>query len=109
MTKVCSETDYTDRNSIRKNNSAVNEMYEIVGLISEKNDQLEIKKFSELLNIKEYRTNIWSATHILEKIKVDKKTEQIALKIIRKVANGNGADSLGYQSWLSNYKSISIK
>jgi hypothetical protein len=106
LTKICSETYYTDKNSIRKNNSAVNEMYKIIELISEKNNQSEIKKFSELLNITENRTNIWAATHMLEKIKVDKKMEKLALKIIKKVAKGNGTDSLGYQSWLSNYKSI---
>ena len=109
QTKICSETDYKDKNSIRKNNSAVNEMYKIIELISEKNDKLEIKKFTELLNIKENRTNIWTATHILEKMNVDKKTEQLALEIIKKVANENGIDSLGYQSWLNNYKSISNK
>ena len=41
---------------------------------------------------------------MLEKLSVDKKTEQKALKIIKKVANGNGTEAMGFQSWLSEYR-----
>ena len=37
LTKICAETDYANKKSVRKNNSSVNEMNKIVELIS-KND-----------------------------------------------------------------------
>ncbi|MDY2588508.1 hypothetical protein [Winogradskyella aquimaris] len=104
LTKICAETDYADKKSVRKNNSAVNEMYKIVELISENDNGIEIQKFAELLTVKENRTNLWVATHMLEKLNVDNKTEQQALKILKKVASGNGTDAIGYKSWLNNYK-----
>ncbi len=104
LTKSCAETDYTDKKSVRKNNSAVNEMYKIVELISKNDNGIEMQKFAELLTVEENRTNLWVATHMLEKLNIDKKTKQQALKIINKVANGNGTDAMGYKSWLINYK-----
>lgn len=104
LTKICAETDYTDKKSVQENNSAVNEMYKILESISESKNQTDIQKFAELLNIEENRTNLWIATQMLEKLNVDKKTEQKALKIIKKVANGNGTEAMGFQSWLSEYR-----
>ncbi len=104
LTKICAETDYTDQKSVRKNNSAVNEMYKILESISESEDQAYVQKFAELLNFEENRTNLWTATQMLEKLNVDQRTEQKALKIIRNVANGNGTEAMGFQSWLSEYK-----
>ena len=79
-------------------------MNKIVELISKNDNRIEIQKFSELLTIQDNRTNLWVAIHILQKLNVDKKTEQQALNIIKKIANGNGADAMGYKSWLSDYK-----
>jgi hypothetical protein len=104
LTKVCAETDYTDKKSVRKNNSSVSEMYKIIELISKNENGIEIQNFAELLTVEENRTNLWVATHMLEKLNVDKKTERQALKIIKKVAKGNGTDAIGYKSWLSEYK-----
>ena len=104
LTKICAETDYADKKSVRINNSAVNEMYKILESISEFENQADIQKFAELLNIEENRTNLWVATQMLEKLSVDKKTEQKALKLIKKVANGNGTEAMGFQSWLSEYR-----
>ncbi|WP_298755225.1 hypothetical protein [uncultured Psychroserpens sp.] len=104
LTKICAETDYADKKSVQKNNSAVNEMYKILDLISESENQIEIQKFAELLNVEKSRTNLWVATQMLEKLNVDQKTEKRALNIIKSVANGSGADAMGFQSWLSEYK-----
>ncbi|WP_339622862.1 hypothetical protein [uncultured Winogradskyella sp.] len=104
LTKICAETDYADKKSVRKNNSSVNEMYKIIELISKNDNGIEIQKFAELLTVEENRTNLWVATHMLEKLNVDKKTEQKALKIIKRVANGNGTEAIGYKSWLTDYK-----
>jgi len=104
LTKTCAETDFADKKSVRKNNSAVNEMYTIIDLISESENQVEIQNFAELLNVKENRTNLWAAAQMLEKLNVDQKIEQKALNIIKNVANGNGTEAMGFQSWLSEYK-----
>ncbi|MCF2874787.1 MULTISPECIES: hypothetical protein [unclassified Tenacibaculum] len=104
LTKTCVEVDYSDKKSVNRNNSAVARMYEIINLFSEKNNKTEILNFAELLTVKENKTNLWVATQMLEKLKVDNKTEQIALKIIKKAANGNGAEAMGFQSWLTEYK-----
>ncbi len=104
LTKICAETDYADKKSVRKNNSSINEMYKILESISESKNQTDIQKFAELLNVEENRTNLWVATQMLEKLNVDKKTEQKALKIIKNVANGNGTEAMGFQSWLSEYQ-----
>ena len=104
MTKICAETDYADKKSVRKNNSTVNEMYKILESISKSENQADIQKFAELLNVEENRTNLWVATQMLEKLSVDKKTEQKALKIIKNVANGNGTEAMGFQIWLSEYQ-----
>lgn len=105
QTKICSEIDYSDKNSVKKNNKAVNRMYQIVELISESNKQSEIEEFSKLLNDQENRTNLWSAVHLLEKLNFDKKTEKEALKIIEKAAKGNTSEAIGFQYWLKEYKS----
>ena len=104
LTKICAETDYADEKSVQKNNSAVNDMYNIIELISKKESQVEIQKFSELLTVEENRTNLWVAAQMLEKLNVDKETETRALKIIKKVARGNGTEAMGFQSWLSDYE-----
>ncbi|QDO94254.1 hypothetical protein FNB79_09815 [Formosa sediminum] len=104
LTKTCAETDYTDKKSVRKNNSSVNEMYKIIELISKNDNSFEILKFAELLTVNENRTNLWVATHMLERLNVDKKTEQKALKIIKRVANENGTEAIGYKNWLTDYK-----
>jgi hypothetical protein len=104
LAKICDETDYADKKSVRKNNSAVNEMYKIIDLISESENQFEIKSFAELLNVENNRTNLWVATQMLEKLNVDQKTEQPALKIIKNVATGNGTETMGFQSWISEYQ-----
>jgi hypothetical protein len=104
LTQICAETDYTDKKSVRKNNSAVNEMYKIMELISESKNQIEIQNFAELLTVEENRTNLWVATQMLEKLNVNQKTEQKALKTIKNIAKGNGTEAIGFQSWLSEYQ-----
>jgi hypothetical protein len=98
LTKICAETDYADKKSVRKNNSAVNEMCKILESISESENQTDIQKFAKLLNVEENRTNLWVATQMLEKLNVDKRTEQKALKIIKNVANGSETKAMGFQS-----------
>lgn len=104
LTKICAETDYADKKSVRKNISAVNEMYKIVELFSKSDNQVEFLIFAELLNVEENRTNLWVATQMLEKLNVNQNTELKALKIIKNVAKGDGTEAMGFQNWLSEYK-----
>lgn len=104
LTKICAETDYADKKSVRKHNSAIKEMYKIIELISKNDNGIELKKFAELLTIEENRTNLWVATQMLEKLNIDKKTEHQSLKIIKKFASGNGTEAMGFQIWLTQYK-----
>ncbi|WP_074410353.1 MULTISPECIES: hypothetical protein [Aquimarina] len=105
QTKICSKNDCLKKSSIKKNNKAVDRMYQIVDLISKNNCQNEIDKFSKLLYDKKNRTNLWSAIHLLEKLTFDKQTEKTALKIIQNVAKGDSIEALGFQYWLKEYKS----
>tara|TARA_R110000744_G_scaffold121663_5_gene226414 strand:- start:86 stop:415 length:330 start_codon:yes stop_codon:yes gene_type:complete len=95
--KICTESDYLNRNSVRKNNKAVDRMYEIVKEISENYSSSYISRFSELLNNIENRTHIWSAVHLLEKLTIDKQTETKALKIIEEESESDSASELGFQ------------
>jgi hypothetical protein len=104
LTKVCAETDYADKKSVQKNNAAVKEMYRLVELVAKNNNGIEIQKFAELLHVKEDRTNLWAATQMLEKLKVDQQTEGQALGIIKDAASGNGTDAIGFKTWLKDYE-----
>jgi hypothetical protein len=77
-------------------------MYEIVGLISS-SDSAQFE-FNKLLDIKDYNIDLWSATHIIEKLNPDLTTKQKALSIIKKVAKGNDSLALGYQMWLKEHE-----
>ena len=109
LTKICAETDYSNKKSVRKNNSAVSKMYVIIDIISKNNSRNEIQIFSELLSISENKTNIWVAAQMLERLVVDKETERKALEIIKRIANGDDAEAMGFQSWLADYKTKSEK
>ena len=103
QTKICHATDYVEMDSVKRNNKAVDRMYEIVELISKRNNSSEIEKFSKLLKDNENRTNLWSSVHLLEKLNSDKRTKKEALKIIKKVAKGESAEAMGFQLWLKEY------
>ena len=77
-------------------------MYEIVGLISS-SDSVRCE-FNKLLDIKDYKIDLWSATHIIEKLNPDSTTRRKALSIIKKIAKGNDSLALGYQMWLKEHK-----
>ncbi|MCK0158951.1 hypothetical protein MWU65_17320 [Cellulophaga sp. F20128] len=106
QTKIYSESqhDYSDKFSVKKCNKAVGRMYQLVQMISKKNNLNEVAKFSELLTEEENRTNIWAAVHLLEKLEYDKTSGENALKIIKKIASGNDAQALGFQYWLKDFK-----
>lgn len=100
MTFICSQIDYADMKSVKRNNKAVDRMSEIMNMISTKYGEDGVQQISKLLDVKINRTNIWAAVQILEKLSVDEATENKALDVIRKDAE----TSIGMQYWLKDYK-----
>lgn len=80
-------------------------MYQIVETINIQFGTDGIQKLKPLLDIADLRTNLWIATHLLEKVSLDKETENKALDIIKKAAEGNDLSALGYQYWLRAWNS----
>ncbi|MCZ2084504.1 MAG: hypothetical protein LC112_09535 [Flavobacteriales bacterium] len=103
LTKVCALTDYADKKSVKTHNKSVNRMYEIAEKIGYEKTTESIHDFAKLLDINDNKTNVWTAVHILERIPVDKKIEEKALKIIKQQSDGNSADAMGFKIWLDNY------
>lgn len=99
MAFICSQIDYSDKRSVRRNNKAVDRMYEIINIINTDFGEKGIVEFSKLLDIEIYRINIWAAVQMLEKFTVNKDTEEKALDIIKKDAE----TSIGMEYWLKDY------
>ena len=104
LTKICASTNYEDKKSVRLNNKSVDRMYEIVEKIGYEQTTETIDDFAKLLDITDNKTNIWAATHLLERLPADKKTEEKALIIIEQVASGESSESMGFRIWLENYQ-----
>jgi hypothetical protein len=104
LTKICASTDYADKKSVRLHNKSVDKMYEIAEKIGCNQTTETIDDFAKLLEIDDNKTNVWVAVHILERIPTDKTIEEKALKIIKKQADGDLPDAMGYKIWLDNYR-----
>ena len=101
---ICFAVNYAEKNSVKSNNDAVGRMYKIVDTIVSDFDVDGVREFSSLLDVTENETNIWAATHLLEKMKADPATQEKALAIIKNVAEQDDARGLGYRHWLENWK-----
>lgn len=104
LTKICASTDYGDRKSVRLHNKSVERMYEIVEKIGYEQTTETIDDFAKLLDAADNKTNVWTAVHILERIPADKTIEEKAVTIIKKQADGDTAEAMGFKIWLDNYK-----
>ena len=104
LTKICASTEYADKKSVRLHNKSVDKMYEIAEKIGYKQTTETINDFAKLLDITENKTNVWTAVHMLERIPVDRTIEEKALAIIKKHAEGDTANAMGFKIWLDNYK-----
>jgi hypothetical protein len=104
LPKNCYEIDYSNRDAIKLNNDSVKRMYKIVQQLNKEFGAKGIEKIKPLLDVTDYRTNLWLATHLLEKAKPDPETETKALGIIEKFSNGNDLLAAGYKSWLKAWK-----
>jgi len=103
LTKTCAKTDYSDSKSVKANNKSVNRMYEIAEKIGYEQTNDSINDFIKLLDIYENKTNIWAATHLLERIPIDERIEKKALEIIENAAKGATSEAMGFRMWLNEY------
>jgi hypothetical protein len=99
MAARCYNLDYSDKKAVKRNNKAVNRMYEIVHKIIMEYGENGIKEFIKLIDIKQNQVDLWAAVHTLEKMSVDESTEEKALMVIQDEAK----DSLGMEYWLRRY------
>jgi hypothetical protein len=104
LTRNCYRVDYGDKKAIKRNNDSVTRMYQIVETINNEFGTEGISKLKPLLDTVDFQTDLWIATHLLEKVSLDKETEKKALSIIEKVAAGDDALALGYQYWIKDWK-----
>ena len=104
LTRLCDNMDHGDKKAVKKNNTSVDRMYKIVEIVKDNFGEEGIGKLKELLGIQEYKTNLWIATHLLEKVEVDKKTELKSLEIIKRISATDELLKLGYGHWLLDYE-----
>ncbi|HLP51345.1 MAG TPA: hypothetical protein VK154_10705 [Chitinophagales bacterium] len=100
---ICAATDYSNNQSVKNHNRAADRMREIIELIKSDYQHFGTEKFQELLAVEEHRTNVWAAAQLLEILQLDKLNEAKALAIIKKVANGNDLDAIGFTTWLKEW------
>lgn len=105
LVRNCHETDYSDKKSVKRNNASVTRMHAIVDKIWDEFGPEGIQKLQILLDTQDDGTNLWVATHLLEKTALDRATEDKALSIIEKVASGDDVTALGYRYWIRDWKS----
>ena len=104
LPQFCDNIDYGDKQAVKKNNKSVDRMDKIVETIRDKFKEDGLNKLKTLLDIEEHKTNLWIATHLLEKVNVDKETEEKSLEIIKRISSTNELMELGFRSWLEEYE-----
>ncbi|NIK80454.1 galactokinase [Paenibacillus castaneae] len=101
--KIHFEIDYSNKKSVKRANKAVVEMIRIAQRINIDFPQ-KMDEFSELLNEKKYRLDIWVAHHLLERMNYTKDMEEKAIAVIEEYAKEDSADGLGNRMWLSEWR-----
>ncbi len=101
FSEICENTDYSNKQSVKKHNKAVNGMYKIIEKVAQKG-QSSVDKISQLLDDKISRK--WVAFQLLEKVQVTSDIELKCLSIIEDIASGDGAEAMGSRIWLDEWK-----
>jgi hypothetical protein len=104
LPRDCYNVNYSDESAIKKNNAAVKRMVKIVQTLQKQFGSNGISKLKPLLDIDDWRTNLWVATHLLEKATLDDETENKALAIIESFANSDDIQAASYRQWLNRRK-----
>lgn len=79
-------------------------MYQKAEKIGYEQTTESIDDFARLSDVTENQTNVWTAVHILERIPANHTIAEKALQIIKKQAEGDSTDAMGFKIWLDNYK-----
>jgi hypothetical protein len=105
LAKNCHDVDYADKRAVRRNNDSAKRMGAIVGEINDKFGTDGIRRFNPVLDITDYKTNLWAAVHLLKIVdNLDKSMETKALGIIKKVAAGDDLEALGFKYWIKDWE-----
>lgn len=104
LSRNCYQVDYGDKKAVKRNNQSVTRMYQIIETLKNEFGTEGIAKLKPLLDITDSKTDLWIATHLLEKVSLDNETEKKALSIIEKMAGGDDVLALGYQYWIKDWK-----
>jgi hypothetical protein len=99
--ELCRHTDYGSKQSVCEHNEAVKRMYKIVEQATQAGNEA-ITALVSLLD--DEISSKWIAHHLIEKTKIDPSIRIKCLKIIEKLANGDGPDAFGEQVWLEEWK-----
>ncbi len=99
---ICSAANYSDKGSVKASNAAADRMRRIADIIASDFGADGLREFASLLDDTENDTNIWAATHLLERMKADAATEDKALEIIKNAASEDSPRGLGFQYWLKS-------
>ncbi len=101
---ICSSVNYSDKQSVNKNNYSIKKMYEIVEIINSEFGVIGVVEFSRLLDIKENNIYIWAASQLLEKMNPSQEIREKALGIIEEVSKEDSVRGIGFRNFLRQYE-----
>lgn len=103
LAEICFNTDYADKKQVKKHNKSVDKMYEIVRQIENSQDMRTKNAFIQLLNLQDYRTDLWVSIHLLECMSVEDFIKEKALSVIKDYIKKDDENRAGLEFWLNDY------
>jgi hypothetical protein len=97
LSKIHSEIDYADKNSVRKGNKTVDKMISIAEKINK--NPSGIFEFRKLLNDTDDHISLWASHHILEYMDYSNQDESTALKHIKRAAKNEYGEKIWLEEW----------
>lgn len=95
LAETCAATDYADADSLRRHNTAVDEMRMLAAQIG------AVVELSPLLD--EPESGCWLAFQLLELALPPTPVAERCLEIVRRLAEGEGGEAMGARLWLREY------
>jgi hypothetical protein len=65
------------------------------------NDRLKLERIK---GITRTLIHLGGCSHMIERIPIDKETENKAVDLIKEIAKGDSAEAMGFRYWLDDYK-----
>ena len=103
LAAVCANTNFGNKVSVNRYNTAVDRMREISKEISKEVPSEGVDDFAKLLEVEENKINLWAAIHLLEFVPINKEIEIKALNVIEKASSENNAEACRYRVWLEEW------